>query len=87
MSKENRAIRELAEEILEEFTNCYSKADEDILVKTIGAQEIVEEGCWEKHYDGFHDMVEIVCSRCLHTGSEHFKFCPNCGAKMAPCNK
>lgn len=31
----DKQIRELATEILQEFTNCYSKADEDFLVKMI----------------------------------------------------
>ena len=43
---------------------------------------ITKEGKWEKHYDGFHDMVETVCSNCLHTGATHFKYCPHCGSKM-----
>ena len=41
---------------------------------------ITKEGKWEKHYDGFHDMVETTCSNCLYTGATHFKYCPNCAA-------
>ena len=44
-----KQIRNTAEEILEEFTNCYSEADEDCLVKMLRglasdvAREIFEE--------------------------------------------
>ena len=40
------------------------------------------KGEWKTPYDGFHDMVEIVCSNCLRTGAKHFTYCPGCGAKM-----
>lgn len=33
--KPNKHIRELAEEILQEYTSCYSEADEDYLVKML----------------------------------------------------
>ena len=42
----------------------------------------VRHGEWKTPYDGFHDMIEIVCSVCGHTGMKHFKYCPACGAKM-----
>jgi hypothetical protein len=48
---------------------------------TIDFVEVVH-GEWKECYDGFHDMITIVCSYCGHTGAKHFKFCPNCGAKM-----
>jgi hypothetical protein len=44
-----KLIRETAEEILQEYTNCYSEADEDCLVKMLEklasnmAREIFEE--------------------------------------------
>ena len=47
--KPNKHIRELAEEILQEYTSCYSEADEDYLVKMLEnkfrefAREIFEE--------------------------------------------
>lgn len=77
-------IKEM-EAVIRDITNPYN--DHDIEVE---AWQLVEEdgwrrvpkGEWKTHYDGFHDMVEIICSNCLHTGAKHFKFCPNCGAKM-----
>lgn len=42
----------------------------------------VKHGEWKKCYDGFHDMLEIVCSSCGRTGATHFQYCPHCGAKM-----
>ena len=42
----------------------------------------VVHGEWKEPYDGFHDMIVIICSRCLYRGAKHFKYCPNCGAKM-----
>lgn len=45
------------------------------------ATEVVH-GRWETPYDAFHDIVWTVCSCCKHTGAKHFKYCPNCGAKM-----
>ena len=35
MSKEKQMIEELAEEILQEYTNCYSEVDKEVLVEMI----------------------------------------------------
>lgn len=50
---------------------------------TADVQE-VKHGKWIKRYFGGSPLwdEETVCSECLHTGSEHFSYCPNCGAKM-----
>jgi hypothetical protein len=42
----------------------------------------VRHGEWKCVYDGFHDITEIVCSCCSHTGQKHFNYCVYCGAKM-----
>lgn len=43
--KMKNKIRETAEEILQEYTNCYSEADEDCLVKMLNrlASDVVRE--------------------------------------------
>ena len=88
-----KQIEETAEEILQEFTSCYSEADEDCLMKMLRnlVKKCESEGEWiyNKHYDR-------VCSVCgkeplykANIGSvavtfrkAKSKFCPHCGVKI-----
>ena len=62
-----KLIRETAEEILQEYTNCYSKADEDCLVKMLEnfasnvAREIFEEieRLLDNHHSACHPIGAI----------------------------
>lgn len=65
----------------------------EALEQTLSADVVpLKHGEWKRCYDGFHDILEIVCSSCGRTGATHFQYCPMCGAKMdgerrVPCNK
>lgn len=89
---ELKPIEELAEEILQEYTNCYSEVDKEVLAKmiyTAGYRKQIE-GEWTKHLDEW-DCEYAKCSCCGEefydsSGEDtidiFYKFCPNCGAKM-----
>ena len=56
--KLNKHIRELAEEILQEYTSCYSEADEDYLAKMLKNKfgEVVRE-IFEEIEKALHGMA------------------------------
>ena len=91
MKEQIKQIEELAEDILQEYTNCYSEVDKEVLVKMIynAGYRKQKEGEWIKHaasyectackeefsVDGYAEDYDPITDWDLH-------FCPNCGAKM-----
>ena len=87
----NKQIEELAEEILQEYTNCYSEVDKEVLAKMIcKALPKQSEGEWivsktEQAWNNGEYPIERACSVCgLRRNIETqvaWNFCPNCGNK------
>ena len=79
---EMRAYEELAEEILQEYTNCYSEVDKEVLA------EMICNAGYRKQAEGEWISLEpeiglFACSLCDHRILRaKCNFCPNCGAKM-----
>lgn len=74
--------REKAMEIVKRTSGDYAAAWSEIRQLPAADVAPVVHGEWIASYDGFHDLVTIVCSLCGHTGARHFHYCVHCGAKM-----
>lgn len=68
----NKQIEELAEEILQEYTNCYSEVDKEVLAKMIcKALPKQIEGEWitkHRHRGGFRTVTVVDSLGEKHTG-------------------
>lgn len=89
MKEQMKQIEELAEDILQEYTNCYSEVDKEVLVKMIynAGYRKQKEGEWIEHIekpDWLEDDVEVFyeCSVCETKSPAPTNYCPNCGSKM-----
>ena len=87
VSAVNEILNKLAKEPAyyhegEDFYNGVCAVEGELMCLDSVELEEPKVGEWEKHYDGFHDMIETVCSNCYRTGATHFKYCPNCGTRM-----
>ena len=72
----DKQIRELATEILQEFTNCYSEDDEDCLVKII--HKYIPEGAvvlTKEEYEKLKQYEEKVKSGACFTQKEWLELC------------
>ena len=81
-------IEQLAEDILQEFTSCYSEADQDFLERMIHDALRIEQSEGEWHWISDDDVMCTTCGRVFNSndnadaGLSSWRFCPNCGAKM-----
>ena len=87
MKEQMKQIEELAEDILQEYTNCYSEVDKEVLVKMIynAGYRKQKEGEWiPNKLIGY--AYAFYCSECGwvdgYPFNDRHKYCPNCGAKM-----
>ena len=93
--EEMKQIEVLAEDILQEYTNCYSEVDKEVLAKMIYNADFRKQidGEWLPSPDGINP---IRCNKCNMPAPFAFleddfgegfyrypwHYCPNCGAKM-----
>lgn len=84
----DKKIKQLAEDILQEFSSSYSEADQNFLERMIHDAWRIEqvEGEWVWISDD--DVMCTTCGRVFNSndnadaGLSSWRFCPNCGAKM-----
>ena len=87
--KQIEEIENLAEDILQEYTNCYSEVDKEVLAEMIydaGYRKEIE-GEWKRSknckYDYFCTACGVKSRFNIYRNHDMLtKYCPHCGAKM-----
>ena len=88
MSIEMRMIEELAEEILQEYTSCYSEVDQEVLAKMIynAGYRKVKKGSWKvirsSRENGKPSYICSVCGALYNEDVREWKGCPKCLSEM-----